>query len=387
LTNIENDIRILSDLVACATVSDRSNIDIIDYLEAYLLGHGARTWRLPSADGRKANLLARIGPDVAGGLMLSGHTDVVPVENQRWDTAPFSLTRIGERLYGRGSADMKGFIAGALARVPEFAALPLARPVYFALSYDEELGCLGVHGLIDHLKGRSIRPDLCIVGEPTGMEIGVAHKGNRTYRLTFAGEAAHSSRAPTVVNAVGYAARFVCGVDRAGESLERDGPFEDGFDVPHTTVHVGVINGGTQVNIVPDRCVVDMEIRYLPGADADALAERFVFAPVRRLNGEMAARGAGCGIAVADVYSYPSFSMPPDDPAVLLARRCGGKDGDVKLSFGTEAGCFTGAMGMPVVVCGPGHIEQAHKANEFVSLEQLSRSADYIRACVAALCR
>lgn len=385
--NLENDIRILSDLVACPSVSDRSNLDVIDYIEAYLDGHGAETRRLASPDGDKANLVARIGPDAPGGLILSGHTDVVPVEGQAWDTDPFSLTRVGDRLYGRGAADMKGFIAGALACVPELVRLPLAKPVYFCLSYDEELGCLGVHGLIDHLKERGISPDLCIVGEPTGMEVGLAHKGNRTYRLAFTGEAAHSSRAPTVVNAVAYAARFVSAVTEEAAGFATAGPFQDGFDVPHTTVHVGVMNGGTQVNIVPDLCVVDMEIRYLPGEDADALAERFVFGPAGKLNDEMAARGAGCGVAVADVYSYPAFSMPADDPAVLLAKRCGGKNADVKLSFGTEAGCFTRAMNIPVVVCGPGDIAQAHKPDEFVTVEQLARSRQYILSCVEAICR
>ncbi|MCO5144872.1 MAG: acetylornithine deacetylase [Aquamicrobium sp.] len=385
--NLENDIRILSDLVACPSVSDRSNLDIIDYIEAYLAGHGAETRRLASPDGDKANLVARIGPDAPGGLILSGHTDVVPVEGQTWDTDPFSLTRVDDRLYGRGAADMKGFIAGALACVPELVRLPLAKPVYFCLSYDEELGCLGVHGLIDHLKERGIDPDLCIVGEPTGMEVGLAHKGNRTYRLAFTGEAAHSSRAPTVVNAVAYAARFVSAVTEEAAGFATAGPFQDGFDVPHTTVHVGVMNGGTQVNIVPDLCVVDMEIRYLPGEDADALAERFVFGPAGRLNEEMAARGAGCGVTVADVYSYPAFRMPADDPAVLLAKRCGGKNADVKLSFGTEAGCFTQAMNIPVIVCGPGDIAQAHKPDEFVTVEQLARSRQYILSCVGAICR
>lgn len=385
--NLENDIRILSDLVACPSVSDRSNLDIIDYIEEYLAGHGAETRRLPSPDGVKANLVARIGPNVAGGLLLSGHTDVVPVEGQTWDTDPFSLTRVGDRLYGRGAADMKGFIAGALACVPELVRFPLAKPVYFCLSYDEELGCLGVHGLIDHLKERGIDPDLCIVGEPTGMEVGLAHKGNRTYRLAFTGEAAHSSRAPTVVNAVAYAARFVSAVTEDAAGFATSGPFQDGFDVPHTTVHVGVMNGGTQVNIVPDLCVVDMEIRYLPGEDADALAERFVFGPAGRLNGEMAARGTGCGVTVADVYSYPAFRMTADHAAVLLAKRCGGKNADVKLSFGTEAGCFTQAMNIPVVVCGPGDIAQAHKPDEFVTLDQLARSRQYILSCVGAICR
>lgn len=338
---------------------------------------------------RVTNLWAcRRGADAGMHLAFAGHTDVVPPGAlTQWASDPFVPAHRDGRLYGRGAADMKGFIAGALACVSDIVRLPLAKPVYFCLSYDEELGCLGVHGLIDHLKERGVSPDLCIVGEPTGMEVGLAHKGNRTYRLAFTGEAAHSSRAPAVVNAVAYAARFVSAVTEEAAGFATAGPFQDGFDVPHTTVHVGVMNGGTQVNIVPDLCVVDMEIRYLPGEDADALAGRFVFGPAGKLNDEMAARGAGCGVTVADVYSYPAFRMPADDPAVLLAKRCGGKNADVKLSFGTEAGCFTQAMNIPVIVCGPGDIAQAHKPDEFVTVEQLAGSRRYILSCVEAICR
>lgn len=384
--NLEDDIRILSDLVACATISDRSNLDIVDYIERYLTEYGTVTWRVPSEDGRKASLLARLGPDVPGGLVLSAHTDVVPVEGQQWATDPFRLTRIGDRLYGRGAADMKGFIASALACVPDIDAGKLSKPVYFALSYDEELGCLGVHDLIDDLINRNITPDLCIVGEPTRMEIGLAHKGNCTFRLIFTGQAAHSSRAPAAVNAVDYAARYVSMLTQMASQIAADGPFDPGFDIPHTTVHVGGIRGGTQVNIVPDVCVVNMEFRYLPGEDSETLARRFVFDPAATLRAEMKARHSDCGVTVEDVYSYPSFGMPADDRAVILAKRCAGKNADVKLSYGTEAGCFTSKMKIPVVVCGPGDIAQAHKADEFVELEQLAEAKRFILQSCNAFC-
>ena len=384
--NLENDIRILSDLVACATVSDRSNLDIIDYIDTYLTEHGASTWRVFSADRLKANLVARIGPECPGGLMLSAHTDVVPVEGQVWATDPFDLKRIGEKLHGRGAADMKGFIASALACVPEFTRLALIKPVYFSLSYDEELGCLGVHDLIDDLKARAITPELCIVGEPTSMAVGLAHKGNQTYRLIFIGEAAHSSRAPTAVNAVNYAAQYVSMITKFASVFENLGPFDEGYDVPHTTVHVGGIKGGTQVNIVPDRCVVDMEFRYLPGTDAEELAHRFVYGPAEKLNDDMAKRGRGCGVQVEPVYAYPAFSMMADNHSVILAKSCAGKNDDVKLSFGTEAGCFTAAMNIPVIVCGPGNIAQAHKPDEFIEVQQLAKCRGFILSSVGKFC-
>lgn len=374
----DNCVRILTDLVGFDTVSDRSNLALVDYVDAALRDHGAQTWRLPSKDGRKANLVARLGPDVEGGLLLSGHSDVVPVDGQTWSTPPFELTRIDDRLFGRGSADMKGFVACVLACLPEIAGRDLRKPVYLALSYDEELGCLGVHDIIADLNARSIRPDLCIVGEPTMMEVGLAHKGNRTFRLTFTGQAAHSSRAPTAVNAVAYAAELVTSVTAAQADIALQGPFMTGYDIGHTTVHVGVMKGGRQVNIVPDQCVVDMEFRFLPGEDPTVLAERLVMAEVRRLNRAMAERTPGCGITVEPVYSYPAFDMVADHPAVTLVKRCVGRNSDVKLSYGTEAGCFRAAMDMPVIVCGPGDIRQAHQPDEFITIGQLNAGCEFV---------
>jgi len=376
-------IRILGDLVGFNTVSDRSNLALVDYVEACLQSHGAQTWRLPSQDGRKANLVARLGPEVEGGLMLSGHSDVVPVDGQAWSTPPFELTRVNDRLFGRGSADMKGFVACVLACLPEIAGRDLRRPVYLALSYDEELGCLGVHDIIADLNRRAIRPDLCIVGEPTMMEVGLAHKGNRTFRLTFTGQAAHSSRAPTAVNAVAYAAELVTSVTAAQADIAVRGPFMQGFDIEHTTVHVGVMRGGRQVNIVPDQCVVDMEFRFLPGDDPAALTESLVMAEVRRLDRAMAARRPGCGVTVEPVYAYPAFDMEADHPAVTMVKQCAGRNGDVKLSYGTEAGCFREAMNMPVIVCGPGDIRQAHQPDEFIAVGQLEACGDFLIDLVA----
>ncbi|CZT38082.1 acetylornithine deacetylase [Rhizobium sp. 9140] len=385
-TRRDNSIRILGDLVGFNTVSDRSNLDLVDYVESCLHAHGAHTWRLPSEDGLKANLVARLGPDVDGGLILSGHSDVVPVDGQAWSTSPFELTRVDDRLFGRGSADMKGFVACVLACLPEIAARDLRKPIYLALSYDEELGCLGVHDIISDLNRRAIRPDLCIVGEPTMMDVGLAHKGNRTFRLTFTGQAAHSSRAPTAVNAVAYAAELVTSVTAAQAEIARRGPFMQGFDIEYTTVHVGVMTGGRQVNIVPDRCVVDMEFRFLPGVDPAALTENLVMAEVRRLDRAMAKRKPGCGVAVEPAYAYPAFNMATDHPAVTIVKRCAGRNSDVKLSYGTEAGCFREAMEMPVIVCGPGDIRQAHQPDEFIAVDQLDACGDFLIDLVTVIC-
>ena len=382
----DNCIRILTDLVGFNTVSDRSNLALVDYVDAALRDLGAHTWRLPSHDGGKANLVARLGPDVEGGLLLSGHSDVVPVEGQAWSTPPFALTRIDDRLFGRGTADMKGFVACVLAGLTQIETRDLAKPVHLALSYDEELGCLGVHDIIADLNRLSIRPDLCIVGEPTMMEVGLAHKGNRTFRLTFTGQAAHSSRAPNAVNAVAYAAELVTSVTAAQAEIAMRGPFMSGYDIEHTTVHVGVMNGGRQVNIVPDQCVVDMEFRFLPGEDPAVLAERLVLAEVRRLDRSMRQRTPGCGITVEPVYSYPAFDMARDHPAVTLVKRCAGRNGDVKLSYGTEAGCFRAAMDMPVVVCGPGDIGQAHQPDEFITIGQLDSCGDFLADLIDTVC-
>ncbi len=385
--DMSEEIRILSDLVGFDTVSDRSNLEIVEYIAACLEGMGAKVWRLPSADGMKANLLARIGPEAAGGLLLSAHTDVVPVAGQAWASDPFVLTRRQDRLYGRGAADMKGFVASALVCASQLAATRLRKPVYLAFSYDEELGCLGVHDLIAAMRTMAIVPDLCVVGEPTLMEVGIAHKGTRSFRLTFTGQAAHSSRAPEAVNAVAYAADYVSSINAEAAAFQEHGPFDRGFTIPHTTVHVGVMNGGRQVNIVPDTCSVEMEFRFLPTENAGDLMERLVLEPARRLDAAMSSRGQGCGVKVENIYGYPAFEIAGGHPAVVLAKRCAERNEEVKLSYGTEAGCFMEGLDIPVVVCGPGDIRQAHQPDEFMEIAQLTRSRKFLRDLADACCR
>ena len=266
-------VALLGTLVAFDTVSDRSNLPLIDWAEAYCRGHGAAVERVPDPTGRKAALLVSVGPfETRPGYVLSGHSDVVPAEGQPWSSDPFVLREAGGRLYGRGTSDMKGFLAVCLALLPEMVAADLATPIHLAISYDEEVGCLGVRPLIARMLERVPRPLGCFVGEPTGMDVVVGHKGKSAARLTFRGRASHSALAPQGVNAVEYAARFIEHVRLSAEAIARDGARDPLYDVPHTTGLSSVVRGGTALNIVPDTCSVAFEYRAIGADDAAALA-------------------------------------------------------------------------------------------------------------------
>lgn len=379
-------LKLLADLIAFDTTSYRSNLGLIEYLEMYLASFGVPTWRAAVGDGSKCNLFARLGPEGKGGILFSGHTDVVPAASEHWATNPFAMTQSGSRVYGRGTTDMKGFIAACLGCVPDLVKSPLREPVYLAFSYDEEVGCLGVHEMIAEMKRRSIRPRGCVIGEPTNMQVGIAHKGNRTFRLHFRGKSAHSSLAPTAVNAVAFAAEFVTGISREAAAFETDGPFEDGFDVRHTTAHVGVIRGGEQVNIVPSACTLDVEFRHLPGQDADELERRLILEPISKLNSCMKARDDKCGVKLERVYAYPGLDTLEGDDFVTLAKHCSGNTSHTKLAFGTEAGCFAQGLNVPAIVCGPGGIRQAHQVDEFLEISQLENCKEFILRIVQNVC-
>ena len=254
-------------LVSYDTTSRESNLELIDWVRDYLDGFGIASHLTFDDDRRKANLYATAGPSDKGGILLSGHTDVVPVDGQDWDTDPFEIAERRGRLYGRGTCDMKSFVSVALAHLPDFVDRGLETPLHLALSYDEEIGCIGVRRLIEQVRGFDVRPEMCVVGEPTNMKVVVAHKGKRSFSCDVKGMAAHSSLAPNAVNAVEFAAEIVLFIRARAKLLQRDGPFEDGFDPPHSTVHTGVIHGGTQLNIIPEHCSFQFEIRYLPFED------------------------------------------------------------------------------------------------------------------------
>lgn len=372
-------VEMLSRLVGFDTQSHKSNLFLIDFVRDYLDALGARCVVIPSADGDKANLLASFGPIEKGGIILSGHTDVVPALPEEWRSDPFVLTQRGERFFGRGACDMKGFIAVVLAAAPKFANADLTQPVHIALSYDEELGCSGVPSLIEALRRLPERPRACIVGEPTLMRVAIGHKGARAFRADFVGLEAHSSLAPNAVNAVEYASQFVVRLRDLGLERSRVGPFDVGYDIGHTTVHTGVIRGGVQVNVVPSHCMVEFEFRALPEEDADALEAQIRRWVEDEIGPEMTARGKGCGVRLERRYGYSGLKTPEDDDVVALATElCDDGAPPIKIAFGTEAGMIHDELGIPTVVCGPGSIGQAHQPDEFVSASQLVACEEFM---------
>jgi len=378
---------LLATLVGFDTVSDRSNLPLIDWVEATCLRHGAAVERVPDETGRKAALLVSVGPyETRPGYVLSGHSDVVPVEGQPWSSDPFTLREEGGRLYGRGTSDMKGFLAVCLALLPEMAAADLAIPLHLAISYDEEVGCLGVRPLIARMLERVPRPLGCFVGEPTGMDVVVGHKGKSAARLTFRGRASHSALAPQGVNAAEYAARFIEHVRLSAEALARDGARDALYDVPHTTGLSSVVQGGAALNIVPDTCSVSFEYRAIGADDAGALAASAIAYATDTLAPLMRAVDPACGVAVEPLIDYPGLDTDPEAPVVTLAKRLAGRNGHSKVSYGTEGGLFDRLGGVPAVVIGPGSIARAHRADEYVTRAELDACAGFVRRLIA-VCR
>jgi acetylornithine deacetylase len=376
-------VALLERLVAFDTVSARSNLPLIDWVESYCRRHGAAVERVVDPTGLKAALLVSVGPFASRpGYVLSGHSDVVPAEGQPWSSDPFILREAEGRLYGRGTSDMKGFLAVCLALLPEMVAAELATPIHLAISYDEEVGCLGVRPLIDRMLACMPRPLGCFVGEPTGMEVVVGHKGKSAARLTFRGRASHSALAPQGVNAVEYAARFIEHVRLSAEALARDGARDPLYDVPHTTGLSSVVQGGTALNIVPDTCSVAFEYRAIGADDAGALAAAAIAYATDTLVPLMRAVDAACGVTVEPLIDYPGLDTDPEAPIVTLAKRLAGRNGHAKVSYGTEGGLFERLGGVPAVVIGPGSIARAHKADEYVTRDELEACAGFVRRLI-----
>jgi acetylornithine deacetylase len=333
---------------------------------------------LPSPDGAKANLFATIGEQAAGGVMLSGHTDVVPADGQAWDSDPFALTERQGRLYGRGTADMKSFIAVVLALVPEMTGRRLNTPIHIALSYDEEVGCLGVRGLIEQFGAGAPRPRLAIVGEPTEMQVVDAHKSQRGFRTDVTGLEAHSSATHAGVNAVAAAADLVMRLGGIAQDLQAERARDPRFDPPYSTVHVGVIHGGTVRNIVPRHCHFEWECRGLPGFDSESVLRRFNEEAERDVLAPMRKRYAGAAIATEIVSRVPALTAKGDNPAQHLALKLAGSNRTFAVSYTTEAGLFQ-AAGVPTVICGPGNIREAHRPNEYVEPSQIAACEAFLR--------
>lgn len=384
-TNTSSSVEMLRKLIEFPTVSRDSNLDLIHYVRDLLAPYGAEI-RLTHDDGkRKANLFATLGPRAAGGIVLSGHTDVVPVEGQPWDTDPFVMVEKDGRLHGRGTADMKGFIACVLAAVPGFVERGLKAPLHLAFTYDEEVGCLGVGRLITDLDRAGIRPGSCIVGEPTEMRPIIAHKGKRSYRCTVRGLAGHSAYAPHGVNAVEYAAEAVAFLKGMARRRRDQGPFDRAFDIAHTTVHTGVLRGGTQLNVIPHEATFDFEFRHLPGDDPERLLREFKDYVGRSLEPEMRSVHAAAGFTIERLSEIPTLDTGPESEVVELVQELSGERDFGKVSFATEGSQFQRA-GIPTVICGPGSIAQAHKPNEYVTLDQLAKCDAFLRRLGDRIC-
>jgi len=362
---------LLAQLIAFDTTSRNSNLPLIAHIEAYLDSYGISSRRIYDTTGLKANLFATIGPSGAQGVILSGHTDTVPVEGQDWASDPFTLEAREGRLYGRGSCDMKGFIACVLAAVPDLVARPLAKPVHLAFSYDEEVGCVGVIGLLEMLQAEPVNAAFCIVGEPTLMTVMTGHKAKRSMQVTVRGRSCHSSLAPEGVNAVDYAARMIVRMQDIAARLAQSGGRDEAYDVPHSTAHTGIVTGGTALNIVPDLCSFTCEFRVLPFEDADALVAELRAYAKDELEPAMQRIAPEAGIEIEVFAQFPGLDTDSAQEIVPLAKRFAGGNGQGKVAFGTEGGRFHAMLGVPTVICGPGSIAQAHKPDEYIEIAQL----------------
>ncbi|GAB3271917.1 acetylornithine deacetylase [Sinomonas notoginsengisoli] len=371
-------------LIEIDTTSRGSNLPLIDVVAAEVRRSGVEPVLVPNTDGSKANLVATFPASdgsVHGGIILSGHTDVVPVDGQEWSSEPFAPEVRDGRLYGRGACDMKAFVGAVVARIPEIAAQPLREPLHLAFSYDEEIGCLGAEDLVKDMVGRGLRPRACIVGEPTSMRVIRGHKSINLVRLDFRGVAAHSSRTPYGVNAIEYASAFARFVRGIADEFREQGPHDDAFDVPFTTCTVNLIEGGIAVNTIPAECSLQFEFRTIGGVDSRSLLGRFQ-SELDRIEAQMKAENPAAGIDVTVVAAAPGLDTGKDADVVRLAAEWGGEPSPEKVAYGTEAGLFDQG-GIPTVVCGPGDIAQAHSPDEFVELAQIAKCEEFLDSVIA----
>ncbi|MEJ6397904.1 acetylornithine deacetylase [Yoonia sp. 208BN28-4] len=369
----------LDKLVGFDTVSRNSNLPLIDFVEDYLAGHGAKSVRVPDPTGTKAALYAHIGPQVDGAIVLSGHTDVVPVDGQAWDTDPFVVMEKDGKLYGRGTADMKGFCALALAAVPLALEKGIKRPLQIALSYDEEVGCLGAPPMIDHMVASGLpRGNAVIVGEPSMMQVVTGHKGGFGFKLHFQGFEVHSSIAYQGVSAIMMAAKFIEWANQVNAESAAAIPNEINavFDPPYTSLHFGTITGGTANNITAKDCHVTMDVRLVPGDDGQAWRDR-IHAKLSEIETQMKAVQPTCAIVAEPFFGIPPLSPETNGTAEELARRLTGDNGTHVVSYGTEGGQFQ-ERGFSTVVCGPGDIAQAHQPNEFITVDQFEQGEAFL---------
>jgi len=377
---------ILKELVGFASVSANSNLDIITYIEARLAPLGIASRRIPDKTGQKASLLATIGPADRPGVVLSAHTDVVPATEPNWSSPPFTASLRDGRLYGRGACDMKGFIAAILAQLPTLRSSATETPVHLAFSYDEEVGCRGAPDLVAEVASLKAKPALCIVGEPTSLTVATAHKGKVAYRITVTGRTGHSALPHRAANAVLPGARIATLLGDLATETERSAKRDDAFDPPYTTIHVGSLHGGSALNLVPDRAVLEYEIRNIPDNDIPALLKR-IEAGIAAERETLRRSAPEADILVEEIAAYPQLATPAGHPAIAAVAALANTDAKPRtVSFGTEAGLYAQA-GIPTVICGPGDMTRAHKADEWIGLDELTATDRMLERLAAKLRR
>lgn len=367
-----NSAEILDRLIGFDTVSRNPNIDLMRFIQGTLAEVGVEAELIPNESGKKANLLATIGPRDGRGVMLSGHTDVVPVDGQNWTKPAFRLTEEDGRYYGRGTADMKGFVACALAAGLKAAKRELKTPLHLAFSYDEEIGCQGVRSMIDLLRDAPVRPAMCIVGEPTSLTVATGHKGKIALKARCVGREGHSALAPLAMNALHLGCDLVAALREVQDELRERGAQDGDYDVSYTTVHAAKMQGGVALNIVPNLCEVDFEIRNLAQDDPQE-----ILADIRARADEIVARvrdhAPEASIEITENFSYPGLDTPGTADVVGFVKSLTGGNATCKVAFGTEGGLFSQELSVPTVVCGPGSMMQGHKPDEFVEVSQIAR--------------
>ena len=374
----KNSIEILKKLVSFDTTSFKSNLDLIKFIENYLNDLNIKSELIYDETKNKANLFTTIGPNLQGGIVLSGHTDVVPITKQNWTSDPFILTERDNKLFGRGSSDMKGFIAIVLSRVSAMVEKKLKKPIHLAFSYDEEIGCVGVHSLLDLIKKKSINPEFCIVGEPTSMEMVIGHKGKHAYDVKVDGLSCHSGQAPYGVNAINYASKLINYIEEINKEKSIKGPFDNEYEIPYSTLHTGLIKGGTILNIVPNLCQFEFEIRHLAEDDPLEIIQRIKQYTEELLIKEMHNISSTTNIEINEKINYPGLNISESISPVKQVKELLGKSSHKKVVFGTEGGLFKRELNLPTIICGPGSIDQAHKPDEFISIQQIEKGGTFI---------
>lgn len=370
-------LELLDRLIAFPTVSRDSNLDLIHFVQEYLNSHGVSSRLIYDEEGNKANLHAIIGPEDVPGIILSGHTDVVPVDGQDWSSDPFVMREEDGRHYGRGAADMKGFVASVLAAVPTMTARTLTRPIHLAFSHDEEIGCVGVRSMIDDLVNAPVKPALCIVGEPTLMKAAIGHKGKTDLVCTCHGVESHSALAPNGLNSIYLASEMISAIRDMQTYVIETGAHDDHYAVPYTSLHVGVIDGGTALNIVPNTCKFRFEIRNLLEDDPMAILAKLE-AKATEIASAYQDRFPSAKIDITISNEYPGLNTAPDAEVVTFVKSLTGANDHNKVAFGTEGGLFQERLGVPTVICGPGSMDQGHKPDEFITGKQLGLCDDFL---------